>query len=100
MDCIRAQTEGYRCTYTKDADVYPALYAQLKAKGKSSCVVNGARGMGRTKTGEDFVEVTCADGGPGWVLDYPANAVEPSSLLNCAQAASMGGCQLPSNTKH
>jgi hypothetical protein len=100
LDCIRAQTEGYRCTYTKDSDVYPTLNAALKAKGKSSCVVNGARGMGRTKTGEDFVEVACADGGPGWVLDYPPNAVEPSSLLNCAQAASMGGCQLPTNTKH
>lgn len=99
LDCIRSQTEGYHCTYTKDADIYPALYAQLKAKGKPSCVVSGARGLGRTKEGEEFVEVACADGGPGWVLDYPAGADQPGTLMNCAQAASIGGCQLPTNVK-
>jgi len=99
LDCIRSQTEGYHCTYTKDADIYPALYAQLKAKGKPSCVVSGARGLGRTKEGEEFVEVACADGGPGWVLDYPVGADQPGSLMNCAQAASIGGCQLPTNVK-
>jgi hypothetical protein len=99
LDCIRSQDEGYHCTYTKEADVYPVLYAQLKAKGKPSCVVSGARGLGRTKEGEEFVEVACADGGPGWVLDYPAGAVEPGSLLNCAQAAGLGGCKLPTNVK-
>jgi hypothetical protein len=98
-DCIRSQTQGYHCSFTNEADVYPILYAQLKAKGKSSCVVNGARGIGRTKEGEDFVEVACADGGPGWVLDYPPNASQPGTLMNCAQAASVGGCKLPTNTK-
>ena len=99
-DCIRSQTQGFRCTFTNEADIYPLLIAQLKAKGKTSCVVNGARGLGRTKEGEDYVEVACADGGPGWVLDYPPNAAQPGSLLNCAQVASMGsGCQLPTNTK-
>jgi hypothetical protein len=99
LDCIRSQTEGYRCSYTPDTAVYPALNEQLKAKGKTSCVVSGARGMGRTAQGEDFVEVACADGGPGWVLDYPAGAIQPGSLLNCAQAATVGGCQLPTNVK-
>jgi hypothetical protein len=100
MDCIRSQTEGYKCTYTKDADVYPALYAQLKAKGKTTCQVNGARGLGKTAQGEEYVEVACADGGPGWVLDYPPNADQPGSLLNCTQASGMGaGCQLPTNMK-
>jgi hypothetical protein len=104
LDCVRSQIEGYHCTFTDDAalksTVYPVYYAQLKAKGKSSCVVNGARGVGKTKEGEEFVEVSCADGGPGWVLDYPPNAAEPSSLMNCAQAASVGGCQLPTNKGH
>ena len=99
LDCIRSQTEGYHCTYTKDDAVYKALYAQLTAKGKPSCVVSGARGLGRTKEGEEFVEVACADGGPGWVLDYPVGADQPGSLMNCAQAASIGGCQLPTNVK-
>lgn len=100
LDCIRSQTEGYHCSYTKDADIYPALNAQLKAKNKSSCVVSGARGLGRTAEGEEFVEVACADGGPGWVLDYPVGADQPGTLMNCAQAASIGGCQLPTNVKH
>jgi hypothetical protein len=100
LDCIRAQTEGYKCTYTKDADVYPQLFAQLKAKGKTTCQVNGARGLGKTAEGEQYVEVACADGGPGWVLDYPPNADQPSTLLNCTQAAGLGsGCQLPTNVK-
>jgi hypothetical protein len=34
------------------------------------------------------------------VLDYPPNAATPSTLLNCAQAAGVGGCQLPTNVKH
>jgi hypothetical protein len=100
LDCIRAQIEGYRCSFTQESALYPALYAQLQAKGKSSCQVNGARPVGRTKEGEEFVEVACADGGPGWVLDYPPNAATPSTLLNCAQAAGVGGCQLPTNVKH
>ncbi|HEX4181372.1 MAG TPA: hypothetical protein VHY32_11325 [Caulobacteraceae bacterium] len=100
LDCVRSQVEGYHCTYSNESAVYPALYAQLKAKGKSSCVVNGARGVGKTKEGEEFVEVACADGGPGWVLDYPPNAAEPGSLMNCAQAVSVGGCQLPTNKQH
>lgn len=104
LDCVRAPIEGYRCSFTDEAGlkaaVYPALYAQLKAKGKSSCEVNGARGVGKTKEGEEFIEVSCADGGPGWVLDYPPNAAQPGSLMNCAQAASVGGCQLPTNKPH
>ena len=43
-------------------------------------------------------------GGPGWVLQYPATGgSNPNTLLNCAQAAQMGGgggCQLPTNMKH
>ena len=99
FDCIRSQVEGYHCTYTKDDAVYGGLYAQLKAKGKPSCVVSGARGLGRTKEDEQFVEVACADGGPGWVLDYPPNSDTPGTLLNCAQAAAIGGCKLPTNVK-
>jgi hypothetical protein len=104
LNCVRSQVEGFHCTFTPESAIYPALYAQLKAKGKTSCVVNGARGVGKTPAGEVFIEVACADGGPGWVLDYPPNAEQPGSLLNCSQAASLGsganaGCQLPTNKK-
>jgi hypothetical protein len=105
LDCIRSQTEGYKCSFSPESAVYARLNAQLKAKGRSSCSVSGARPFGRTTTGEDLVEVSCADGGPGWVLQYPASGSDqPSTLLNCTQAAAMGGaaggCKLPTNMKH
>ncbi|MDR3508907.1 MAG: hypothetical protein P4L64_13515 [Caulobacteraceae bacterium] len=99
-DCLRAQAEGYRCSFSKEEAVLPKLSAQLVAKGKGSCVVSGARAFGRT-TSSDLVEVACADGGSGWVMEYPTYGNEPSALLNCAQAAAggSGGCQLPTNKK-
>jgi TonB family protein len=98
VDCVRAQTEGYRCALTKEETVYPALTAQLMARGKGSCVVSGARGAAHTLAGEELVEVACANGAPGWVLDYPPNALRPGSLLNCsAMAKSAAPCALPTN---
>jgi hypothetical protein len=99
-DCLRAQNQGYRCSMSNEEALYPKLSAQLRAKNKPSCVVSGARPFGRTST-TDLIEVACADGGPGWVLEYPTASTEPSTLLNCAQAAAGGGggCQLPTNRK-
>lgn len=99
-DCLRAQNQGYRCSMSPEDAVYSKLSAQLKAKNKPSCIVSGARPFGRTTT-TDLIEVACADGGPGWVLEYAHASTEPSGLLNCAQAASIGGegCQLPTNRK-
>jgi len=105
LDCLRAEAEGYRCSFTPDSALYPVITAQLKAKNKSSCVVSDARpfGLGTTDghAGKDaYVEIACADGGPGLVLEYDYGANAPTQLLNCAQAANMnGGCQLPGNKK-
>jgi hypothetical protein len=101
-DCLRAESEGYRCSFSPTSALYGKLTAQLKAKGKASCIVSGARSYGRTTTGADLIEVACSDGGPGWVLDYPPGSNLPGELLNCAQAAATGGggCQLPTNMKH
>jgi hypothetical protein len=66
-------------------------------------VVNDARAYGRTSEGADLIEVSCADGGPGWVLEYPAHVAEPAGALrNCVQAAASGsgGCQLAANKAH
>jgi len=74
----------------------------LKAKG-TSCAVNDARPYGRTSEGADLIEVSCADGAPGWVLEYPPHAAEPSGAVrNCLQAAASrgGGCQLAANKSH
>jgi hypothetical protein len=101
-DCVRALAEGYQCSFTPESADYPKLTADLKSMGKGSCVVNGARALGKSGSGDDFIEVSCADGGPGWVIDVePTGRTEASGLRNCAQAASLGtgGCQLPSNKK-
>jgi hypothetical protein len=101
-DCLRAETEGYRCSFSPIDPLFAKLTGQLKARGKGSCVVNGARPYGRTGNGDELVEVACSDGGPGWVLEYGANSAVPTDLLNCAQASQIGGggCQLPTNKGH
>jgi hypothetical protein len=101
-DCLRAQAEGYTCTLSSLSDAYGKLTSQLKARG-ASCVVDDARPYGRTGEGGDLVEVACADGAPGWVLEYPAHVAEPvGALRNCTQAAASGGdgCQLAANKAH
>jgi hypothetical protein len=100
-DCIRAQAKGYGCTFSPASVAYGKLTGVLKSKG-TSCVVSDARAYGRTQDGADLVEVSCGDGGPGWVLEYPPHASEPGALRNCAQAAASagGGCQLAANKAH
>ena len=99
-DCLRSQDEGFKCSYTPIEALYPRLNAELKAKNKGGCVVASARPFARGDDGSDYVEVGCADGGPGWVLVYPAGASSPSELQNCAEVANLaGGCQLPTNKK-
>ena len=101
FDCVRSITEGYKCSFTKESAVLPKLNAQLRGLNKGSCVVNGARAFGASDQ-TDYVEVSCADGGPGWVVTYPKASDTPSGVLNCAQAAGFGtgGCKLPTNVKH
>jgi hypothetical protein len=100
-DCLRSQGQGFRCTFTKTDALLPKLSGQLQAMNKGSCVVNGARFFGAA-TDADFIEVACADGGPGWVIQYPKTSEKPERVLNCAQAGALGagGCQLPTNVKH
>jgi hypothetical protein len=105
LDCLRSEAEGYRCSFTPTSALYPKLSAQLKAKNRGSCVVSDARAFAFAtaadgKNKDDLVEVACADGGPGLVLDYDYGVTEPVDLKNCAQVASnAGGCQLPGNKR-
>ncbi len=99
-DCLRSQDEGYKCTFSPIDALYPRLNADLRAKNKGSCVVASARPFARGDDGSDFVEVGCADGGPGWVMTFPQGATSPSELRNCAEVVNIaGGCQLPTNLK-
>jgi hypothetical protein len=99
-DCVRSENVGYRCSFSPDSATYKKFSAQLVARGRGTCVVNGARAFGSNDT-NDFVEVSCADGGSGWVIEYPLTGTTPNDLLNCAQAASVAkaGCELPTNKR-
>jgi hypothetical protein len=102
-DCLTAGAEGYDCTLTTDVrPLFLKLSNGLKAKGKGSCTVSGARGYAKLSDGSDLIEVACSDGGPGWVVQFAPNTTVPSDLLNCVQAAKLGGggCQLPTNKSH
>jgi hypothetical protein len=98
-NCVLAELEGYRCSFTKKDVVYPKLTASLKNLGKGTCQVSEARIVGKSAE-EGFVEVACADGLPGWVIGYPNGSDQPKELLSCLQAASIGGgCKLATNRR-
>jgi hypothetical protein len=93
INCARAEARGLKCGLNKPEATYALINTQLKAKGKD-CPVNGARGMGSTAQGEDYVEVTCSTGG-GLVLKYAPGKDNLSDVLACAQAKGIGGgCKL------
>lgn len=97
-DCVRAEVEGYRCAFTEKKATMPHLTADLRKLGKTSCTVSDARSFGRRAT-DDFVEVACSDGLPGWVIIYPSESNTPKEALSCSQANRFGsgGCRLPTN---
>jgi len=99
LDCLRAEAEGYKCSFSPTSALYPKLTAQLRAHNRASCVVSNAAPFAEatSKDGvgkDDLVEVACADGGPGIVLDYFYGQSEPGQLLSCAEVAKSGGCKL------
>lgn len=98
-DCLFAELNGYRCSFSKQDSLFPRLSADLKAYGKGSCEVSGVRLVGRNET-DGYFEVACSDGLPGWVMSYPVNTPAPKSkeILSCSQAKGIGGgCKLPTN---
>ncbi len=98
-DCVTAELNGFRCSFTKKDTQYARLTKDLVGFNKASCTVSDARIIGATDT-EGFVEVACSDGLPGWVLGYPTNVAKPAAkeFLSCVQAKGIGGgCKLPTN---
>lgn len=99
FDCLTAEFNGYRCSFTKKDTQYARLSQDLVGFNKASCKVSDVRIMGSTDN-EGFVEVACSDGLPGWVLGYPTGVAKPAAkeFLSCAQAKGIGGgCKLPTN---
>jgi len=99
-DCARAQIAGYRCVITKSDAANKYLTEDLKKLGKTTCDVKSSRVLGKTAKGTAFVEVNCADGLAGYMIEY---AIEPkinaTGVTGCAFAKGIaGGCKLPGNT--
>jgi hypothetical protein len=100
LNCTHAQVEGYRCSYSPVEASYKSLSDQLSASGKGACVVNGARPIGVNQKNA-FVEVSCSDGNPGWVIAYPRGQSKPNDVMSCAAAkvSGVGSCDLAANKK-
>lgn len=99
MNCARSRVDGYGCIYTKAEDANRLLTADLRTTRFQTCEVNGHRAMGAS-TRNAFIEVSCSDGNPGFVITYPLGSGKPSDATPCGQANSLGGgCQMPANKR-
>jgi len=95
VDCGRALALGFKCSQGTDRG-FASLTADLKKHGKSTCTVSDARISGQTPKGTVMVEVACADGLKGYVIEYTTKpTVTAVGASGCAFA---GGCQLKGNT--
>lgn len=97
-DCAHSELMGFRCTMSKPDAAYPKLTADLKSLGKASCVVSESRVVGVSAEKHGYIEVGCADGLPGFMIEYALAPLTPKTALVCAQAKGIsGGCTLPHN---
>lgn len=95
LDCGRAPVAGYKCSLTKDPG-YANLTSDLKKFNFNSCEVSESRVVGKSEKGTTFVEVACADGLKGYMIEYQsAPKVQAVNAIGCAFA---GNCKLPGNT--
>jgi hypothetical protein len=98
FDCAHSELMSFRCTLTKPDATYPKLTADLKTMGKNTCTVSAARVVGVTPDQHGYIEVGCADGLPGYMIEYTLNPITPKAPLVCAEAKGIGGgCTLPHN---
>lgn len=100
-DCAHSELAGFRCSFTKADDAFPHLTDDLRKLGKTSCAVNGERIVGETADKVGYIEVTCADGNPGYMVSYAIATMAPKEAIACTLAKDVvGGCTLPTNAKH
>jgi hypothetical protein len=98
IDCAHSELRSFRCTLTKPAAAYPRLTADLKTLGKATCTVSESRIVGLTANQTGYIEVGCADGLPGYMVEYNMATLAPKSFVLCVQAKNIsGGCTLPGN---
>ncbi|HEY5676607.1 MAG TPA: hypothetical protein VIR81_07480, partial [Myxococcales bacterium] len=93
VDCGHALAMGYKCSLTKDGG-YAELTEDLKKFGKTSCAVSNARVSGKTAKGTVLLEVACADGLKGYMIEYNT---APTVTAVGAQGCAFAACKLPGN---
>jgi len=101
-DCAHAELVGYRCSFTPADAALPHLTDELKTLGKTSgCVVSGERIVGATADHVGYIEVTCSDGTPGYMIAYNLPSMSPKEARACSVAKDIaGGCTMPGNKPH
>lgn len=93
VDCGRALVAGYKCGLGKPN--YASLTADLRKFDQKTCEVSNSRLAAKTQKGTTLLEVACADGFKGYMIEYQTTpAVTAVGATGCAFA---GGCQLPGN---
>lgn len=101
FNCAAAETTGYVCRLTKADAAYGRLTAAVKAAHPTSaCQVAASRFLGVSPDG-GYVEVACADGAPGYVLQYAKASGAATAAIYCTQLRPELGvtCGLPGNAR-
>ncbi|WP_293677433.1 hypothetical protein [uncultured Phenylobacterium sp.] len=91
-DCGHALVAGFKCAPGKLN--YSPLTADLRKLGKTDCSVSDVVARAKSAKGNPQIEVACADGLPGYVVEYTDPAT-PVGALGCR----LVGCNLPANNK-
>jgi hypothetical protein len=96
LDCGHALVAGYRCGLNKADSGNGALTADLKKfQASTTCIVSNSRLAAKTAKGTLLLEVACADGLKGYMIEYSTGPVTAVGATGCAFT---GGCKLPGNT--
>jgi hypothetical protein len=94
-DCGHALIAGYRCGLNKMDTANSALTADLRKFDQKTCVVSNSRLAAKTTKGTVLLEVACADGYKGYMIEYNPENATAIGATGCAFAS---GCKLPGNT--
>ena len=73
----------------------PIHHEDLRKFNQKSCTVSNARVSGKTAKGTIMVEVACADGYKGYMIEY--NTAPTITAVGATGCAFAGGCKLPGN---
>lgn len=96
LNCAHALVSGYKCGLNKAGAGNEVFTADLRKFDQKTCVVSGARLAAKTTKGTILVEVACADGYKGYMIEY--NVTPTVTAIGATGCAFAGGCKLPGNT--